>query len=62
MGKTDILLELAKKGEQVLDLAPASHRGSAFGSIAVGNQPNNETFEAHLFELWRTFDYSAQFG
>ncbi len=56
-GKTDILLELAKQGQQVIDLEGiACHRGSAFGSIGMAPQPNNETFEAQLFEEWRALD------
>lgn len=56
-GKTDILLALAQLGEQVIDLEGlACHRGSAFGAIGMGAQPNNESFEAMLFEEWRKLD------
>lgn len=56
-GKTDVLLALAQQGEQVIDLEGlACHRGSAFGSIGMPQQPNNETFEALLFEAWRQLD------
>ncbi len=58
-GKTDILLELANLGQQVIDLEGlAHHRGSAFGSIGMAPQPNNENFEAQLFEEWRHLDPS----
>jgi len=49
-GKTDILKQLAKKGEQVIDLeALANHKGSAFGAIGEEPQPTVETFENNLF-------------
>jgi tRNA 2-selenouridine synthase len=55
-GKTFLLNELKKAGEQVLDLeALANHRGSAFGAIGLEPQPRQEHFEnliAH--ELGRT--------
>ncbi|HLG33560.1 MAG TPA: tRNA 2-selenouridine(34) synthase MnmH [Bacteroidia bacterium] len=45
-GKTFLLNELAKRGEQVLDFeALANHRGSAFGAIGMGPQPRQEHFE-----------------
>lgn len=55
-GKTAILNELQKLGEQVVDLeAIANHRGSAFGSLGKGDQPSQEYFEnllaSKLFEL-----------
>jgi tRNA 2-selenouridine synthase len=55
-GKTYILGELQKLGEQVVDLeAIANHRGSAFGSLGKGEQPSQEYFEnllaSQLFEL-----------
>ena len=50
-GKTDILIELNKQKEQVIDLEGLSnHRGSAFGSIGQFNQPTTEQFENELFE------------
>lgn len=58
-GKTDILLELAQLGSQVIDLEGlAHHRGSAFGSIGMDEQPSNEHFEAALYEAWRVLDPS----
>jgi tRNA 2-selenouridine synthase len=55
-GKTYILGELQRLGEQVVDLeAIANHRGSAFGSLGKGPQPSQEYFEnllaSQLFEL-----------
>jgi tRNA 2-selenouridine synthase len=45
-GKTQVLHELAKRGEQVLDLEKfANHKGSAFGSLGELPQPSNEHFE-----------------
>ena len=48
-GKTDVLHELARLGEPVLDLEGlASHKGSAFGSIGLPPQPTQEQFENEL--------------
>ena len=48
-GKTAILNELSKRGEQFLDLEGfANHRGSAFGWIGQAEQPTNETYENML--------------
>ncbi len=48
-GKTSILGELKKAGEQVVDLEKlANHRGSVFGSIGKGNQPTAQQFENNL--------------
>lgn len=56
-GKTEILKQLARNGEQVLDLeALARHKGSAFGGIGQGEQPNNETFSNLLHEALERFD------
>jgi tRNA 2-selenouridine synthase len=44
-GKTELLGELERDGEQVLDLeALAGHRGSAFGAIGLGAQPSHAAF------------------
>lgn len=55
-GKTYLLNELKKAGEQVLDLeALANHRGSAFGAIGMEPQPRQEHFENMVaFELGKT--------
>jgi len=45
-GKTEILHELEKKGEAIIDLEKlASHKGSAFGNINMPVQPTQEMFE-----------------
>jgi len=45
-GKTEVLNELAKHGEIVIDLEKlASHKGSAFGSFNMPPQPSQEMFE-----------------
>ncbi len=42
-GKTEILHELANRGEQVLDLERlCNHRGSAFGALTMPPQPRSE--------------------
>ncbi|MFN7118239.1 MAG: tRNA 2-selenouridine(34) synthase MnmH [Saprospiraceae bacterium] len=52
-GKTEILHELIKSGEQVLDLeAIAHHKGSAFGALGEVPQPSVEQFENNLFEAY----------
>lgn len=48
-GKTHVLHELKKLGEQVVDLEGlANHKGSAFGGIGQGEQPTVEQFENNL--------------
>ena len=60
-GKTEILQELKTQGEQVIDLeALANHRGSAFGSIGLGEQPSNEQFNNHLHEAFMDLDLSKR--
>lgn len=45
-GKTEVLNELGKKGEIVIDLEEiACHKGSAFGSHKMPPQPTQEMFE-----------------
>ncbi|HTM93919.1 MAG TPA: tRNA 2-selenouridine(34) synthase MnmH [Flavisolibacter sp.] len=52
-GKTEVLNELEKNGEIVIDLEKiASHKGSAFGAFKMPPQPKQEMFENLLaFEL-----------
>ena len=58
-GKTDILKQLKKKGEQFLDIeAVARHKGSVFGPLGQQEQPTNEQFENNLADKWRKFDFS----
>jgi len=45
-GKTEVLNELEKQGEIIIDLEKiASHKGSAFGSFKMPPQPKQEMFE-----------------
>ncbi|HEY6957030.1 MAG TPA: tRNA 2-selenouridine(34) synthase MnmH [Flavisolibacter sp.] len=45
-GKTEVLNELERRGETVVDLEKiASHKGSAFGSFKMPPQPKQEMFE-----------------
>ena len=56
-GKTEILAALKNLGEQIIDLEGlAQHRGSSFGAIGMGPQPNQESFENSLFEALTTMD------
>ena len=58
-GKTDILQELKKQGEQFLDIEGiAHHKGSVFGLLGQEKQPTNEQFENNLAAVWSTFDFS----
>ena len=48
-GKTELLQQLAVKGQAVIDLeALASHKGSAFGNLGMPPQPSQEMFENKL--------------
>ena len=52
-GKTDLLHELKRGGECIIDLeALAHHRGSAFGALGQLPQPTNEQFENTLAQAW----------
>jgi tRNA 2-selenouridine synthase len=56
-GKTEILQHLSSLSEQVLDLeALANHKGSAFGSLGLPDQPTTEQFENDLAAQWLAFD------
>lgn len=52
-GKTDILKELKKSGEQMIDLEGlANHKGSVFGGVGRKEQPTTQQFENNLaYEL-----------
>lgn len=52
-GKSELLANLSKKGEQILDLeAHAHHKGSVFGHLGESEQPTGEQFENNLaYEL-----------
>ncbi|MFB6356647.1 MAG: tRNA 2-selenouridine(34) synthase MnmH [bacterium] len=50
-GKTEILHNLANRGESIIDLEDlANHRGSAFGGVGLGEQPSQKWFEHRLYE------------
>jgi tRNA 2-selenouridine synthase len=56
-GKTIVLQELKKLGEQVVELEElASHKGSAFGSLGQQPQPSTEHFENLVAEELKAFD------
>lgn len=60
-GKTDILKELARQGEQVIDLEKlAHHKGSSYGAIGQLPQPATEQFENSLFGEWHQIDSSRR--
>lgn len=55
--KTEVLHELACRGEQILDLeALAHHRGSSYGMLGQPPQPSGEQFENLLFAAIRKLD------
>lgn len=57
-GKTDILKEVIKLGEQGIDLEGlAHHKGSSFGSIGQEAQPTTEQFENDLYLLFQALPY-----
>ena len=56
-GKTELLRELKKLGEQVINLeALANHKGSAFGALGMPPQPSTEHFENLLAEELKLLD------
>ena len=57
-GKTEVLKELKRKGEKVIDLEDiAKHKGSAFGNIGLPKQPTQEMFENVLSCELRAISY-----
>lgn len=61
-GKTELLIELKNKGLPVIDLEKlANHRGSVFGSIGLGEQPSQKTFEAELLYELEQLQYGPIF-
>lgn len=60
-GKTDVLRELEKKGEQIIDLEKiANHKGSVFGGLMMPPQPTTEQFQNDLFEELLKLDFSRR--
>ncbi len=56
-GKTETLLKIKEKGQQVIDLEGlAHHKGSAFGALGQEPQPTNEQFENDLIYEWLSLD------
>jgi len=56
-GKTEILHEISKHDEQVLDLENlANHKGSAFGSLGQNDQPTIQQFENNLAAKLMEYD------
>lgn len=54
VGKTEILLELANKGCEILDLEGcANHRGSLLGSIGLSKPNSQKMFESLIFDSLR---------
>lgn len=61
-GKTEILKEIKKRGENVLNLEGlARHRGSLFGGVGMGLQPSQKTFESELMESFKSFKQGPVF-
>jgi tRNA 2-selenouridine synthase len=59
--KTESLHELAKLGEQIIDLEGlAHHKGSAFGAIGQPEQPSTEYFENLLYDEFQKLDLSKR--
>jgi len=60
-GKTEVIKELEKVGEHVIDLEDiAKHKGSAFGNIGMPDQPTQEMFENILSIRLRTLRYEPK--
>jgi tRNA 2-selenouridine synthase len=56
-GKTRLLQELARQGEQVLDLETlASHKGSLLGDLPGRPQPTQKYFDTLVLDVLRGFD------
>ncbi len=57
-GKTEILEEIGKTNEQMLDLEGiANHKGSAFGALGQDDQPTTQQFENNLAAQLNRFDF-----
>jgi tRNA 2-selenouridine synthase len=56
-GKTRVLHELRRQGQQVVDLEGlASHRGSLLGELPGSTQPSQKWFDSQLLDVLRHFD------
>ncbi len=59
VGKTELLVHLARRGTQVLDLEDlAGHRGSLLGALPGRDQPSQKMFESRLAEALAGLDPS----
>lgn len=57
VGKTMLLRELARNGQQILDLEHiARHNGSTFGNLRKESQPSQETFLLEIAKTLAGFD------
>jgi tRNA 2-selenouridine synthase len=55
-GKSEVLQEIQARGSQVLDIEDlAIHKGSAFGSLGLPEQPSQEQFENNVYQVLRNF-------
>lgn len=62
-GKTEVLKELVRSGERVIDLEDvAGHKGSAFGNIGLPPQPSQEMFENKLALQLHAVAHDSQDG
>ncbi len=60
-GKSENLEKMEKEGLQVLHLERlANHKGSAFGSLGLGEQPGQEMFENNLCETLSGFNPNTE--
>lgn len=60
-GKSEILNQIARLGEQIIDLEKiAHHKGSAFGDLGQEKQPTNEQFENNLFDALNKLDINKR--
>lgn len=58
-GKTDLLLQLKKQNEQIIDLEEiAMHQGSSFGHLGCSPQPSTEHFENIL--AWKLSQFNLE--
>lgn len=59
-GKTEILLELKRRNQTVIDLEGlAHHKGSSFGALGQEQQPTQEMFENKLAHALASIEYTA---
>ena len=57
-GKTEILLELKRRNQTVIDLEGlAHHKGSSFGALGQAQQPTQEMFENKLAHALASIEY-----